>query len=125
MSKIKAHKIVPRKNRHIKICGRNYRLKFNKNVNGASFSTHSAKGRGEITIGTKETDIEELAERVGHEAIEAILTEDDKRFCNFTCSYDDPNYIFIFNHDYLCGFTYKLIDALVLSGFFKIVDGRK
>jgi len=113
---------MPSKN--IRICSRSFRLKFDKN-GGASFQTYSDKGRGEIVIGLKYPDLEEVAEKIVHEAVEAILATDDKRSYNYTGSHEEPNYLFHFDHDYLCSFTYKLVDALVSSGFFKIVDGRK
>lgn len=85
----------------------------------------SSDGKGEIIIGTKCPGLEHQSASIIHEALEVILMEDYKRFFNYTNSHNRPNYIFIFDHDYLCKLEYKLLDALVSSGFFKIVDGKK
>lgn len=110
-------------NKTIKICSKEYELKTSKKIHGAYFHTARKKdSRGEIGITSKATK-EITAGYIIHEVIEAILTEDDKRFYNYTNSSEDPNYVFMFDHDYLCGLVHKILDALLSSGIFKLNGG--
>lgn len=108
----------------IRICSKTYNLKFNKKSGGAKFSTIAKTGRGEIILGTKH-GLEKQATNLIHESLESILVEDNKRFYGYTNSSDEPYLIFIFDHDYLCSLEHKLFDALISSGFFKLMDGKK
>lgn len=108
----------------IKICSKIYDLRFDKSNGEGSFVTMTKSGKGKITIGTQ-YGLADQAAKVVHESIEAILTEDDKRFYNYTNSHERANFVFIFDHDYLCQLEHKLIDALLTSGFFKLTDGKK
>jgi len=82
-------------------------------------------GKGEMIIGTEHAGLETQAVSIIHEALEAIMIEDSKRFLNYTNSHNRPHFIFHFDHDYLCQLEWKLLDALVSSGFFKLMDGKK
>ena len=114
------------KTKTIKICSRDYDLKFDKTTGASSCEmARDGDGKGQMTIGTEYHGLESQAASVIHEAFEAIMMEDSKRFFNYTNSHNRPNFIFIFDHDYLCTLEWKLLDALVSSGFFKIVDGKK
>ena len=112
------------KHRTIKICGRDYRFGFDSNRKGARFGCNSADGDGSIVIGTRNRALKDMAARVMHEVMECVATEDQKRFYNYRSNSNDPDYIFVFDHDYLCGYTDKIIDGIISSGFFKVVDGR-
>jgi hypothetical protein len=109
----------------MKICGKDYRISYRKGERGAGFSQLDRR----MWIGT-EGGLFEIANCIIHEAVEAILLEDVKRLTPHNthisniCD-DNTRYIFHFDHDYLCQFTYKLQDALLTSGFFKLTDPRK
>lgn len=110
----------------IKICSRDYDLKFDKTTGVSSCDMSREKdGKGEMIIGTQYSGLAGQAASVIHEAFEAIMMEDCRRFFNYTNSHNRPNFIFVFDHDYLCSLEWKLLDALISSGFFKIVDGKK
>lgn len=71
----------------IKICSRNYSLKFDKTTGVSSCDIARDKdGKGEMIIGTEYSDLEGQAASVIHEALEAIMMEDCKRFFNYTNS---------------------------------------
>jgi hypothetical protein len=110
--------------RKIRICGREYDLKFDPSISGAHFSTCENSGRGSICIGTKVKDINWLADLVLHESIEAILCEDNMRLYRAVNGSKEFDYTFVFNHEYFSGFTNKLLDAMKSSGFFVVRDGR-
>jgi len=110
----------------MKICSREYRLKFKKSERGASFYCNGAdaQGNGLVEIGDY-GDVEFVGGIIIHEALEAILFEDGKRLCPPVNEGDHTRYVFLFDHDYLDGLQNKILDALLTSGFFKLVDGRK
>jgi len=110
--------------RTIKICGKNYHFKFDPNKTGARFGSNSSSGDGVMVIGTHNRALGDCAERILHEVMEAVAVEDNKRFYNYRSNSNDPDYIFVFDHDYLCGYTHKIIDGIVSSGFFRVRDGR-
>ena len=109
----------------MKICSREFKLKFSKKQAGGCFYRFGRKSEGdaEICIG-KYKELHYCAEILCHEIMEAILVEDGKRF---SCTEYDPckdRYLFQFSHDYLDGLGPKLLEALLTSGLFKLVDGR-
>jgi len=107
----------------MKICGRDYKLEFNcSKVGGAEFYKNK-DGDGLVRFG-KFNDLGFIAEMLVHEAVEAILVEDFKRFACTEKVDEDYRYQFHFDHDYLCTLGPKILDALLSSGFFKLVDGR-
>jgi hypothetical protein len=112
------------KNKTVKICGRPYSLLFNKNIDGAEFSTYSKDGNGEIVLGDYKNN-RFLFEVFLHEIIEAILTHDNKRLVTTGFEPRSERYKFLFDHDYLDGFAPKIADALISSGFCSVKDPRK
>lgn len=113
----------------MRICSRDFSLRFAPSRDDAELSCSGLGGRGEIIVGTKSNHLPTIAGLVAHEAMESILITDGKRFCPHNSKRDDSNihdHVFIFNHEYLNdGFDVKVVDALVTSGFFKLVDGRR
>lgn len=109
----------------MKICSREYALKFRKDMAGGCFYSNgpNSEGDGVIEIG-EYRDLGFVCEVVLHEALEAILWEDGRRLCPPCADGDHSRYVFLFDHDYLDGLPAKLIDALLTSGFFRVVDGR-
>lgn len=109
----------------MKICSRDYKLTFRKDQKGGSFWCNGRKseGRGEICIGAYK-DKQARAEILIHEAVEAILVEDGKR--SHATSYEQENgrYQFHFGHDYFDGFGPKLLDALLTSGMFRLIESK-
>lgn len=106
------------------IGGIEYRVVFDAEKQGAGFQTSPPT----MWIGCDCT-LQEMANSVMHEALEAVLLQDVKRLTP-NCTHigdvcdDNTRYVFHFDHDYLCTLTYKLQYALLTSGFYKIVDGR-
>lgn len=110
----------------MKICSREYALRFRKGVEGACFYSNGPKtdGDGVIEIGDYK-DVTFVGGVLIHEILEAILYEDCKRFKPPVVGDDHSRYLFCFDHDYLDGLQNKLLDAMLTSGFFRLVDGRK
>jgi hypothetical protein len=110
----------------LKICSREYRLRFKKSVGGAHFYCNgpNSYGNGLIEVGDY-PDLPFIGGIIIHEALEAILYEDGKRLCPPVNDGDHSRYVFLFDHDYLDGLQNKILDALLTSGFFKLKDGRK
>lgn len=110
----------------MKICSREYSLRFRKGVDGACFYSNGPKtgGDGVIEIGDYK-DVTFVGGVLIHEILEAILYEDCKRYKPPVCGDDHSRYLFCFDHDYLDGLQNKLLEALLTSGFFKLVDVRK
>ena len=111
----------------MKICSREYKLKFKPKHAGASFWSHDDKGCGCIEIGTDYSDLRYLASVMLNEIIEAVLYEDGKRFKPSIAQNDDhTRYVFHFDHEYLNSeLCNKLLEAMLTSGFFKLADPRK
>jgi len=109
----------------MKICGRDYKLTFARKANGGAFWCNGKKleGRGEIEVGHYK-DLRFCAEILCHEAIEAIFTEDHVRYADTSYENSNDNRIFHFDHRYLDTVGPKLLDALLTSGMFRLVDCR-
>lgn len=113
----------------MRICGRDYKLVFRDKMRGAEYTDRDSDGRGLMLIGTKDWNVREVADLIVHESLEAILMEDFKRYTpnmnhiSDVCD-DTSRFLFVFDHDYLVGFSHKVLDALESSGFFKLADGR-
>ena len=105
--------------RTIKICSREFDLKFHgKDRRGGFFDSHQGEdgcGRGLISIAAA-YGIEDKMDVLIHEILEAIMATDGKRFYP-RWSADDDNPLFVFDHNYLCGLSTKILDALLTSGF--------
>ena len=110
----------------MKICSREYALRFRKGVDGACFYSNgrNTDGNGVIEIGDYK-DLSFVGGVLTHETLEAILYEDCKRYKPPVAGDDHSRYLFCFDHDYLDGLQNKLLEALLTSGFFKLVDVRK
>ena len=110
----------------MKICGRDYRLNFSKKQSGGEFWCYGKdkSGRGEISI-VSGKDLRHTAEILVHEALEAIFAEDNVRYHNSSYDPGNENRFFVFSHHYFDSIGPKLVDALLTSGFFELVDGRK
>ena len=110
----------------MKICSREYQLKFKNGLGGGEFYCDGKHGGGKGLIvieNYKET--RRVAEVLCHEILEAILVEDYKRFACTSRELSNPRYFFQFSHDYLDTVGQKLLDALLTSGFFKLMNGRQ
>jgi hypothetical protein len=109
----------------MKICGRDYKLRFSRKASGGSFwcSGKKSEGRGEIEIGHYK-DLRGCAEILCHEALESIFAEDNVRYSNTSYDIDNNNRIFHFDHRYFDSIGPKLLDALLTSGMFRMVDCR-
>lgn len=109
----------------VKICSREYALRFRKGNSGACFYSNGpdTNGNGVIEIGDYK-DLEFVCGIIIHELVEAILYEDGRRYCPPVVEGDHSRYLFCFDHDYLDGFQNKVLDALLTSGFFRLVDRR-
>lgn len=101
----------------IRICSREWDLKFDPKHTGASFHTYGkpSSGKGVIILGTKWKEKGFKWSILIHEILEAILTTDGKRFERARYQ-DDMDYRFIFNHDYLEELPFKILDALESCG---------
>jgi hypothetical protein len=110
----------------MKICGRDYKLTLVKGHKGAEFYCNGKETtcRGEIIIGDYQ-DLRGICEILIHEALEAILCEDCKRYYQTSHEACNERYLFMFDHDYLDGLCPKLLDALLTSDLFKLTDNRK
>jgi hypothetical protein len=108
----------------MKICSRKYKLTFDRKQSGGAFWVNGRKseGRGEICIGAYKS-LRTRAEILVHEITEAILIEDRRFFYDGedTASRDRK---YKFDHGYLVGLGPKLVDALLTSGMFRLVDCR-
>lgn len=111
------------KERKLRICGRQYHLQFNPNKSGGYFNTCKLSGDGLVEIGTRNRALADVAERVFHEVAEVVSVESGKRFHHYRSNSDDPDYLFVFNHDDFTRMVPEIIDGLVSSGFFRVVDG--
>lgn len=108
----------------VNICGRKYKLKFSESTGGQFYcSGKNGGGDGEIYVG-RYKDISRFAEVLLHEIIEAILVEDNKRYAKTGIQDGNENRLFIFDHEYFDVFVYKILDGMISSGFFKIIDNR-
>jgi hypothetical protein len=109
----------------VKICSRDYKLTFDRDLDGGCFYSYgkTSEGDAEIIVGHYK-DLRYCAEILLHEITEAILCEDDKRFSCTAFDDDNSRYLFMFPHDYLDTIGPKLLDALLTSGFFSLIDGR-
>lgn len=109
----------------MKICSRKYKLTFDRKQSGGAFWINGRKseGKGEICIGHYR-NLRNCAEILCHEMVEAILVEDDKRFCSTGRQDNSARRRFQFDHDYLDNIGPKLVDALLTSGMFKLKDCR-
>ncbi len=110
----------------MKICSRDYKLSFDNKTGryAGEFYSSGSKGAGNGEIKVHCGDLRTTAEILCHEIMEAILCEDGKRYCSTSYDYDNSRYLFQFSHDYLDGYGAKLLDALITSGMFKLVDCR-
>lgn len=106
----------------MRIVGREYRLKFDAESDGAAFNTGGDYPT--ITLGLACKSLHHVASNVVHEVVEVILSEDMKRWGDDNDPLDCTRKLFVFDHDYLRTFGPKVVDALVSSGFFKLVDAR-
>ena len=112
----------------IKVGHRDYRMTHRKNEYGGRFWTRGIKsdGVGDIIIGTKEfNDLTHRAGKVFHEVAEAMLCDDYKRFNKPAPSHEEPDYLFVFSHDYLNEFCDKMVASLITTGYFKITEGME
>lgn len=100
-------------------------MEFGKDVGGAEFYTagRDSGGNGVIRFGDYK-DLRFIAEMLVHEALEAILVEDHRRFHCTDFELGNRGYHFLFDHDYFDSVGPKLLDAMLSSGFFRLVDGR-
>jgi hypothetical protein len=116
--------------RTIKINSREFKFILNsRRCDGLCNVFDEDKGCGFIQVGTKGS-LRETIDVLTHEVMEMILIVDRKRLMpwakhNDTNGGSEDNYVFIFDHLYLCEFTVKVIEGLVSSGFVRLVDGRK
>lgn len=110
----------------MRICGREYRLVFSKSQSGGAFWCYGKdeSGQGEIRI-KSQRELHATAEILCHEALEAIFAEDGVRFANMNREPGNENMIIMFDHHYFNTVGPKLLDALLSSGMFKLIDNRK
>jgi len=101
----------------VKICSRDIKIIANPLYNGAEFHTLGTDGQGFISIGTSMKNPEYILHLLLHEILECILCSDGVRYEAGNC---DDKYLFCFSHDYLSTVPYKLLDAMVSCGLFKI-----
>ena len=104
----------------IRICGRSFALISDRQQpdGGGSFHLCERGGRGAMRIHTGPMkDPGEIWCTLIHETIEAITTEDKKRYEPRS---EDDKRLFVFDHDYLDTMCYKLVDALASCGAIKI-----
>ncbi len=103
-------------NKTIRICGAEWDLLFDKNINGGSFTCYGDNGRGDITIGTQWKDKTYQLRTLIHEIIEAILTQGLKRYRAHNDA-EGSLKIFLFDHDYLSEvLPDALMDAMKSAG---------
>ena len=106
----------------MRVCGRDYRIKFDHDSSGAGFQT--CGDYPTVTLGTDCKSLHHVASNLIHEVIEAVLVEDFKRWADDDDPADCSRKLFVFDHDYFRSFGPKVLDGLLSSGFFKLVDGR-
>lgn len=106
----------------MRICGREYRLAFDRDGSDAAFNTGGDYPT--VVLGLDCKSLHHVASNLVHEIIEATLCEDFKRWGDDDDPGDCSRKLFVFDHDYLRTFGPKIVDALLSSGFFKLVDGR-
>jgi len=87
-------------------------LIYRPDSSAGSFNTYSDNGQGKIEIGLKWKDPSYRTNLLLHEIIEAILTDDMKRWKDPAGYGDENRMIFLFDHDYLCSFADKVAAAL-------------
>ena len=111
----------------IKVGHRDYRLHHDKQHSGGMFWTRgkSCDGIGDIYIGVKEfNNLKNRAGKVFHEVAEAMLCDDNKRLSRPAPSHEEPDYMFVFDHDYLNEFCDKMVESLITTGYFRITEGN-
>lgn len=106
----------------MRICGREYRLRFDSEDDGAGFRTGC--DYPEIVLGLGCKSLHHVVSNLVHEIFEATLCEEGKRWGHDEVPDDCTRKMFVFEHDYLHVLGPKLLDAMLSSGFFRLVDGR-
>lgn len=110
----------------VRICGRTFSVVLDpKEMNSEVSIYDNDAGVGKIVIGAAglEGTPTEVAIRLVHEIVEAVLIQGRRRFTPWTRAGDGEataNHLFVFDHNFLDDFAAYLVDALLSTGYFAL-----